>query len=314
MRKLRTSLALATVFTLGFGAAQVSAQPQDLIVVTGNTGGTFYPVGVGVAKLLSDAGMRSAADIGGGNSNIISVSCGAADIGFTFSPTAVFATNAEDPFDEAFTNLKGIATLFTNVTQIAVTKDSGITTVADLKGKSFASQPLSVGSATFFRMVLAANDLTEDDLDIVIRGGPAQGAQAVRDRRSNGFQATTGYPNGSFSEAFISVPMSLIDIDDATFEWVNAKNSGLVRAEIPAGTYAGIDAPVNSIGASTILIVNEDMSDDDAYAITKAMIDNIEMLGSVHGAVRGLTVESMADVAGIDLHPGAARAYSEAGY
>ena len=157
----------------------------------------------------------------------------------------------------------------TNVMQIGVTQDSGITTVAELKGQPFASQPLSAGSATFFRMALAANDLTEDDLDIVIRGGPAQGAQAVRDRRAVGFQATTGYPSASFSEAFISVPMSLITIDDATFDWVNGKNSGLVRAEIPAGTYQGIDEPVNSIGASTILIVNEDMSEEDAYAIPR---------------------------------------------
>jgi TRAP transporter TAXI family solute receptor len=163
-------------------------------------------------------------------------------------------------------------------------------------------------------MVLAANDLTEDDLDIVIRGGPAQGAQAVRDRRSVGFQATTGFPNGSFSEAFIAVPMTLIEIDDATFETVNGINGGLVRAEIPAGTYEGIDEPVNSIGASTVLIVNEDMSEDDAYAITKALIENVDALKAVHGAVRGLTVERMSQVAGIEMHPGAARAFAEAGF
>jgi hypothetical protein len=314
MKPFRTSLALAATAAISLGGAPVAAQPQDLVVVTGNTGGTFYPVGVGIAKLLSDAGMQTAADIGGGNSNIISISRGAADIGMTFSPTAVFAANAEEPFDEAFTNLKGIATLYTNVTQIAVTQDSGVTTVAGLDGQPFASQPLSAGSATFFRMVLDANDLTEDDLDIVIRGGPAQGAQAVRDRRSIGFQATTGFPNGSFSEAFISVPMSLITIDDATFERVNAANPGLVRAEIPAGTYEGIDEAVNSIGAATILIVNEDMSDDDAYAITKAMIDNIDALTAVHGSVRDMTVEAMSQVSGIEMHPGAARAYEEAGY
>jgi TRAP transporter TAXI family solute receptor len=314
MFSFKTSLVAAVALVAGMSASDVSAQPQDLTIVTGNTGGTFYPVGVGLAKLLTDAGMRSSADIGGGNSNIISISRGAADIGFTFSPTAVFAANAEEPFEESFTNLRGIATLYTNVTQIAVTKDSGITTVAELKGQPFASQPLSAGSATFFRMVLAANDLTEDDLDIVIRGGPAQGAQAVRDRRSVGFQATTGFPNGSFSEAFISVPMTLLTMDDATFNWVNGKNPGLVRAQIPAGTYEGIDAPVNSIGASTILIVNEEMSDDDAYAITKAMIENVDMLASVHGSVRNTTVESMSKVAGIEMHPGAARAFAEAGF
>jgi TRAP transporter TAXI family solute receptor len=309
MKQLAASLIIAAGT---IGAAH--AQPQDLAIVTGNTGGTFYPVGVGIAKILSDAGMRSAADVGGGNSNIISISQGAADIGFTFSPTAVFAANGEEPFSESYQNLMGLATLYTNVTQIAVTEDSGITTVAGLDGQPFASQPLSAGSATFFRMVLAANDLTEDDLDIVIRGGPAQGAQAVRDRRAVGFQATTGFPNGSFSEAFLAVPMTLLEIDDETFATVNGINGGLVRAEIPAGTYEGLDSPVNSIGASTVLIVNEEMSEDDAYAITKALIENIETLQSVHGSVRGLTVERMSQVAGIEMHPGAARAFAEAGY
>lgn len=55
--------------------------------MTGNRGGSFYPVGVGLAKVLSDAGMQAAADVGGGNSNILTISNGDATIGFTFSPT-----------------------------------------------------------------------------------------------------------------------------------------------------------------------------------------------------------------------------------
>ena len=314
MKMVRNSLAVAAMLVMGVPAATVHAQPKDLSIVTGNTGGTFYPVGVGLAKLLSDAGMQSAADVGGGNSNIIAISQGSADIGFTFSPTAVFAANCEEPFNESYTNLQGIGTLYTNVTHIAVTEDSGVTSVKELKGKSFASQPLSAGSATFFRMILEANGLTEDDLEIAVRGGPAQGAQAVRDRRAIGFQATAGYPNGSFSEAFISLPMTLLDIEDSTFKWINDKNPGLVRAEIPAGTYKGLDAPVKSIGASTILIVNEAMPEDDVYQIVKAMIENLDSLKAVHGSVRGTTVESMSKIAGVTMHPGAVRAYKEAGF
>lgn len=314
MKTFRNSLVAAAILATGLVAVGAQAKPQNLSIVTGNTGGTFYPVGVGLAKLLSDAGMQSAADVGGGNSNIIAISKGSASIGFTFSPTAVFAANGEEPFKETFTNLKGIATLYTNVTHIAVTEDSGVKSVKDLKGKSFASQPLSAGSATFFRMVLEANGLTEDDLEIAVRGGPAQGAQAVRDRRAIGFQATAGYPNASFSEAFISVPMTLLDIEDSTYKWINDKNPGLVRAQIPAGTYKGLDKPVNSIGASTILIVNADMSEQDVYDIVKAMIENLDALKAVHGSVRGTTVESMSKIAGVDMHPGAARAYKEAGF
>ena len=87
-----------------------------------------------------------------------------------------------------------------------------------------------------------------------------------------------------------------------------------MRAEIPAGTYKGLDAPVKSIGASTILIVNEAMPEDDVYQIVKAMIENLDSLKAVHGSVRGTTVESMSKIAGVTMHPGAVRAYKEAGF
>lgn len=306
--------AFAALASVALPVASADAKPQGLTIVTGNTGGSFYPVGVGLAKVLSDAGMQSAADIGGGNSNILTVSRGDASIGFTFSPTVVFAANGEEPFTESYTNLKGLATLYTNVTHIAVTTASGVTSIGELDGKPFASQPLSAGSATFFRMILEANGLSEDDLNIVVRGGPAQGAQAVRDRNAIGFQATVGFPNGSFTEAFLSVPMTLLDIDDETFKTINEKNQGLTRGQIPAGTYSGLDSPVNSIGASTILIVNEDMPEEDAYEIVKAIIENLEQLQAVHGSVRGLNLEEMSTVAGLDMHPGAARAFKEAGF
>lgn len=287
---------------------------QDTVTIaTGNTGGTFYPVGVGLASILSDAGISASAELGGGNSNIISVSNEQVDVGFTFAPTVVFARNAEEPFEESVTNLMGLLTLYPNYTQIAVTDESGIEDVEELKGQPFASQPLSAGSTTFFRMVLDANGLSEDDLDIVVRGGPAQGASAVRDRRAVGFQATTGIPNGSFSEAFVSVPMHLLSIDEEVYQTLHERNPGLVRATVPAGTYQGQKEPVETIAATTILVVNENMQEDHAYAITSALIDNIDRIRQVHGAVTDLTVETMSEVAGIEMHPGAARAFEEAG-
>lgn len=301
----------ALVASLGWSG---TASGQDtLTIATGNTGGTFYPVGVGLASILSDAGISASAELGGGNSNIISISNGQVDIGFTFAPTVVFARNAEEPFEESVTNLRGLVTLYPNYTQIAVTDESGLEDVEELEGQPFASQPLSAGSTTFFRMVLDANGLSEDDLDIVVRGGPAQGASAVRDRRAVGFQATAGIPNGSFSEAFVSVPMHLLSIDEDAYQTLHERNPGLVRARVPAGTYQGQDEPVETMAASTILIVNEDMPEDQAYAVTSALIENIEKIRQVHGAVSDLTVETMSEVAGIEMHPGAAEAFEEAG-
>lgn len=301
---------------LAFAAAATAALPasaQSLRFVTSNTGGSFYPVGVAISQVLSENGIDSAAEPGGGNSNPISVSQGDADLGFTFAPTFAMAMAGEDPFPQPLENIRALAYTHLNTTQIAVTDDSGITSIAGLEGQPFASQGLSAASATFFRIALGAYGLTEDDLNIVVRGGPTQGANAVRDRNAVGFQATTSVPNGTFTEAFQSVDMTLLPISDEAFQSIVAEYPTFARASIPAGTYAGLEEDVPSMSTGAVIVVRDDMDEELAYNITRIIAENTEQLSTMHGALGPLTPEVMASVSGIPLHPGAERYFSEAG-
>lgn len=297
------------------GAAPVAqAMPNDLTIVTSNAGGTFYPIGTAMAKILTDNGITVSVQPGGGNSNNIAVSEGKAELGLTFAPTFIMAKNGQGPFEgRTITNTRAIGQFYTNVTQIAVTSDSGVNSIADLAGKSFATQGKSAASSTFFRMVLEAAGISEDDLDIVVRGGPRQGADMVRDGKAIGFQATTGVPNGTFSEAFLSTSMKILPIDDATFAKVTEMNPAFARMSLPAGTYRGVDSDVPSMGAPAVVLVNAAMSDDDVYAIVKTLAENTEQLSTMHGALTNLTPEFMAKAPGVDIHPGAMKYYAEMG-
>jgi TRAP transporter TAXI family solute receptor len=305
--------AAAVALAAAVSAVALPASAQGLRFVTSNTGGSFYPIGVAISQVLSDSGIKTAAEPGGGNSNPISVSQGKADLGFTFAPTFALAMAGQTPFPAPLKNIRALAYTHVNTTQIAVTKESGITSIDQLKGQPFASQGLSAASATFFRVALGAYGLKEDDLNIVVRGGPTQGANFVRDRNAVGFQATTSVPNATFTEAFQSVEMTLLPISDKAFQSIVASYPTFSRAAIPAGTYAGLTEDVPSMSTGAVIVVRDDMDEKVAYEITKIMAENTKKLSGMHAALRPLTPKLMASVSGIPLHPGAERYFTEAG-
>ncbi len=304
---------LAVGLLSAISIAAVPASAESLRFVTSNTGGSFYPIGVAISQVLSENGIEISAEPGGGNSNPISVSQGEADLGFTFAPTFALAMAGEAPFPAPLENLRAIGYTHVNTTQIAVTQESGITSIDQLEGQPFASQGLSAASATFFRVAIGAYGLTEDDLNIVVRGGPSQGANFVRDRNAIGFQATTSMPNGTFTEAFQSVDMRLLPISDEAFESIVADYPTFSRASIPAGIYPGVDQDVPSMSTGAVIVVRDDMDEEMVYQITRTIAENTGQLQGMHGALGPLTPELMASVTGIPLHPGAERYYSEAG-
>jgi TRAP transporter TAXI family solute receptor len=294
--------------------AEAVAAPDKVTVLGGSARGSWYPIAVGIGKILKDAGTRGSARIGGGNANVVSVSTGQAEAGITFNFTAAMAAKGEAPFKSKITNLRAISGLFDNFMHLVVTQDSGIKTVPGMKGKRFSMQSETASTTTMFRIILRAYGMTpEKDLNIVFRGSQKKGAEAMMDRRADGLSTSTIWPTGVVTELAVSRPIKLIDIDDAGYKKIQAINPGLKRYTLPAGTYKGQDKPVKGVGSMTALIVNESMSDADAYWITKVLADNIKDVQGLHKGMRSMTVKSMAQVEGIPMHPGAARYYKEMG-
>lgn len=307
------ALFLAISFVATGTVAFADSIPKEVTIRGGNVGGNWYTTAVGLGKILSDAGTKGGADLGGSNSNVIAVSVGKTEIGMTFSITLAMARNGEQPFKEKITNLRGLAFLTDNVVQIPVTRASGVKTIPDLKGKPFAFQPISAGITTIFRMILDAYGMSEDDLKVAARGGTKTAAAAVKDRRAVGFYAGGNFPQPTIVETSVSLPLRLLEVSDEAFEKVKQRNSGFYRAVLPAGTYKGQDEDVKTIGVAVMLTVNENMSDDHAYWITKALANGMEDIRALHVGLKGLTVKKMSQVSGAPIHPGAAKFYREAG-
>jgi TRAP transporter TAXI family solute receptor len=312
---MRMSLFAIPILTLGLGVsvqAQEATEPSQLTIFSGPQGGSWYAMGGGMAQLFSEAGVRSNAEVGAGISNVVVVDQGRGELGFTMSIVPDMAAKGQPPFQDKITGIYGLANLGDNYVQLLVRKGTGITDVSGLKGQAFGSQPVGSVTAVALELVLSAYGLGEGDVEIV-RGSQTYGANETKDRRIAGYTATSNPPTPSFIEVSETIDSTFLPISDAAFEQMKAGNSGFVRNEIPAGTYRGQDEAIPTASTALILMSGKQVTDDEAYWIVKTMAEKIEKLRTMHAGMREITVEDMAQVVGIELHPGARRYYEEVG-
>lgn len=300
------------VFSIGSPSVQADEKPDQITILSGAQGGSWYGMGGGLAKIFIDNGVKSSAEVGGGISNVALVGAGRGELGFSMSIVPRMGELGMAPFKSKVTNVKAIAKLSANMVHIVVSESSGVKSISDLKGKKFASQPVGNVTTEAFKAVLAAKGLTESDLDLS-RGSQGYGSKEMKDRRMVGFTAATNPPSPAFADVAQSLDVKFLEIDDSTFAAMKKENPGFVRAEIPAGTYRGQDKPVATAATAMIIVVNESMPDAQVEWITKTLSENIGSMQKIHKAWSTLTVESMSDVSGVDLHPGAAKYYKSVG-
>jgi TRAP transporter TAXI family solute receptor len=311
MRKHFSALAFGMA-TLAAGAASAQDMPDSLTIMSGAQGGSWYGMGAGLAQLFIEQGVRTSPEVGGGISNVAMVATGRAPMGFSMTIVPRMARLGMAPFDQAYENVYAIAQLAPSVVHIVVSADSGVETVADLAGKPFATQPVGNVTTEAFKAVLAANGLSEDDLELT-RGNQGFGASEMKDRRIVGYTATTSYPSPSFADVSQSLDVKFLPISDEAFAALKEENPGFSRDVIPAGTYNGQDEDIPTANTAMVIVTSDQVSDDHAYFIAKTLGDNIEKLRTIHASWADLTVEDLAGVNGVDLHPGAARYYREVG-
>jgi TRAP transporter TAXI family solute receptor len=286
-------------------------KPSGITIVTGVTKGTWYPIGAVVADIFNKAGAKASAEPGGGVGNIYAVSMGKAELGITTTNLPALAKNGTPPFKKPASGFMAFCFLFPNFEHVIVRKDTGVDSVADLRGKPFASQRLNTSSQVVFSDVLWAYGLSEDDLKVT-RGSQGEGVELMKDRQVVGQTAITAPPSAAFTEIHTLLKVKVLPLSESAINKLVEKNPGYVKTALPAGTYPTQDQDVPGIGSDSILVVQEKMPEDQVYWMAKTLIDNIDDLRKAHATMKNLTVEKLAMVAGLKMHPGAARAFKEA--
>ena len=293
-----------------FVFANQGSAPNSITLLTGVAGGSWAGIGAVISEIFRNAGVKSSGESGGGASNVIMVDRMDAELGMCATTDPPVARKGEAPYEEKHTDVMGVCMLFQNFVHIMVREDSGVTSIEQLKGKEFASQPVGTSTQAVFSDVLSVYGLSENDLKIT-RGGQTEGAALVKDKHVVGFTATTAAPSGTLLEMAQFTPIKILTISSEKAKELSEINDGYVETILPAKTYPGQDEPITGVRADTILIVNRNMPEEEVYWISKTLVENLEMLQSAHSTMRNLTVEEMAKVGGVELHPGARRYYEE---
>ncbi|HEY9566709.1 MAG TPA: TAXI family TRAP transporter solute-binding subunit [Thalassobaculum sp.] len=275
----RLAFGVAVLMGLGLATSARADDVRSMSIVTGGTGGVYYPLGGGLANLLSKyvKGWQATAEVTGGSvDNLKLVGAERADVAFAMADASLDAVRAEGKFKGNKLNLKTLAVLYPNSMHVVTTTSSGIKSVADLKGKRVSTG--SQGSATevmAFRVLDAAGLDPEKDIDRE-RLGVAESTNAVKDRKIDAYFWVGGVPTSAVTDLGATPGLTLQLIDHADLvEKMNAKWGPLYSAGvIKAGAYPGQEVDNKQSNVWNILVVNETMPDDVAYDIVKTMFEH----------------------------------------
>src|SRR5262245_55675810 len=284
-RTIVTTIALAVAISVAAGVAL--AQQKTTAIGTGGTGGVYYPLGGGLANILSKhlPGYQATAEVTGGSvDNLKLVGSGQSELAFSMADAALDAYNGQDKFKSAKVPVATLMVLYPNRMHVVSVDGTGIATMADLKGKRVSTG--SPGSATevmAFRVIEAAGLDRDKDMKRE-RLGVAESVNAIKDRKIDAFFWVGGLPTAAVTDlgATPGVKIKLIDHSDVV-EKMNSKYGKLyVTDVIPARTYPGQDSDNRIATVWNILVANANMPADTAYAIVKLVFDKKADLVAVH--------------------------------
>ena len=318
MRNMLRALSIAALLTL---AAPLAAQDKvNLSITTGGTGGVYYPLGGGLANILSKyvPGYQATARVTGGSvDNLKLIGSGQSEVAFVMADATWDAYNGQDKFKEGGkVAVRSLMVLYPNRMHVVTIEGTGISKMADLKGKRVSTG--SPGSATevmAFRVIEAAGLDKDKDMKRE-RLGVAESVNAIKDKKIDAFFWVGGVPTAAVTDlaATPGVKMKLIDHADGV-EAMNKKYGPLYAKDtIPPKAYAGQEAPNHIASVWNLLVTNASVPDPVAYNIVKTIFDKKDEMVAVHKESQNFDLKYQTNAASpIPFHPGAVRYYAEKG-
>ncbi|MEV0676772.1 TAXI family TRAP transporter solute-binding subunit [Actinosynnema sp. NPDC050436] len=292
-------------------AAACEAHEGRITIATGNSGGVYYVVGGGLAKLISDNTKlkATAAETGASVQNIQQLAAGDYDVAFSLADTAADAVNGKGAFDGKPQQVQALTRLYPNYTQVLVRTSSGIDSVADMKGKRISTGSPKSGTEVIANRLLTAagldpgTDVQAQRLDL------AKTADGMKDGSLDGLVWSGGLPTAQITDLTTSLrdQVKFIDVTPLLPK-LKEVNPVYDKGTIPAASY-GQPADVPTVVVPNLLLVRADFPDGSACAVTRLLFDRKSELEKVHPAVRDVVKEKAALTDPVPLHAGSLDAF-----
>ena len=302
-------------------AVVLPAAAQDkinLFIATGPTSGVYYPLGGGMADVLTKyvANLNvTAGTTAGSIANLQLMQNKRADVALSMTDASWDAYQGQEKFAAGAIPVRALMVLYPNRMHVVTVEGTGINKFADLKGKRVSTG--AVNSATEVmaaRLIeaqgLSIKDFTQERLD------PGRSADAIKDKKLDAFFWVGGVPTSAVTDlaATPGVKLKLIDHDDGVENMVNKYGPLYVKDVIPAKSYPGQDQNNRIATVWNVLIARADLPDEVAYNIVRTMFEHKEDMMRVHAESRNFDIKFQTNAAAvIPYHPGAAKYLNEKG-
>ncbi|MDP1895216.1 MAG: TAXI family TRAP transporter solute-binding subunit, partial [Hydrogenophaga sp.] len=305
---------------LSLGAALVTgvanAQQQFVNVLTGGQSGVYYPMGVALSQIFAKdiPNVRSTAQVtkaSAENLNLLQAGRGELALALADSVSDAWKGDAEAGFPNKLDKLRGLSATYNNYIQIVANADSGIKTLADLKGKRISVGAAKSGTELNARAIFKAAGLAYSDMAKVEYLPFGESVELMKNRQLDATLQSAGLGVASIRDLATAVKIVVIPVPADVVAKVG--DAAYQPSVIPANTYTGQTEAVATAAIPNFLVTHSGVSDDVAYRMAKAMYDNIDTLYAAHNAAKSIKRENAIKGMPVPLHPGAERYYKEVG-
>jgi len=310
---LKAGVAGAALVLVGPGLARAET---FINVLTGGTSGVYYPLGVAMATLFNEkieGANASAQATKASVENLNLLQAGKGELAFTLADAAsqAWEGNEEAGYKGKLDKLRHVAAIYSNYIQIVATAESGIKTLADLKGKRISVGAPKSGTELNARAILKAAGLTYEDFDKVEYLAFAESVDLMKNRQLDVTLQSAGLGVASIKDLATAVPIVVVEIPADVVAAVG--DAAYQAGTIPAGTYQGQNADVATAAIRNLLLTNDGVSDDLVYAMADAIFSNLETLVAAHKAASAIKLDKASMASPVPLHPGAEKFYKDKG-
>ena len=311
--------ALVAAGALALAAASVAQEKVTLSVATGPTTGVYYPLGGGIANILSKyvPGYAANAETTAGSvANLQLMSQKKSDLALSMADAAWDGFKGQGKFSGGAVPVRTLMIAYPNRMHIVTVDGTGINKVADLKGKRVSTGAANSATEVMAQRVLEAAGLDQEKDIRRERLDPGKSTDAIKDRKLDAYFWVGGIPTAAVTDLGATPGTKLKLIDHAeVVENMNKKYGPLyIRDTIPAKSYPGQDQPNQVATVQNLIIARADMSDQVAYNIVKTIFEKRDELILVHKEATNFDLKFQSnDASPIPFHPGAIKYFNEKG-
>jgi TRAP transporter solute receptor, TAXI family len=313
LRKRITLMAAAAVLATSTVAL---AAPKFINILTGGTSGVYYPIGVGLSQLYNNGIQDARASVQATKASVENLNllqAGRGELALALADSVDHAWNGveEAGFKNKLTKLRAIGAAYPNYIHIVASKESGIKTLADLKGKRISVGAPKSGTELNARAIFKAAGLSYADMGRVEYLPYAESVELIKNRQLDATLQSSGLGMAAIRDLASTMPITFVEIPADVVAKIGS--AAYQPNKIPAGTYEGQDSDVATASIPNLFVTHEGVSDELAYQMTKLLYENLDRLASAHAAAKAIKLETAPQDLPIPLHPGAEKYFKEVG-